>query len=413
MGIVDIGVVDLSLRHLKAALYVSQYNNATRAANHLNRSQTAITKAINDLEQKLGVSLFDRSSLGMIPTVYGEALTRRVRLAEAEFAAAGRAHRSFCPSRREGHNISIFSMEISYKRLAALIALYETKDTSAAAKQLNITRTAIYNTVKQLEDLLELPLFERQPNGMTSTRFCSILARHVKLAFAQIRYAIEDIANLNGITRGSVVIGTLPYTRTLLTPRAINNMLKDNRELDISTREGPYNLLEASLRSGDLDFIVGALREKVSTPELIMENLFEDRLAIIARKDHPLFKWRNIPLPELEHLTWVLPPRQTPSRALFEELLNKNGVKSPEHYVESSSLSTIRGLLLESDRVALLSEHQIYYEKKHGMLDVLPIDLEETYRPIGVTMRAHTQPSPAAQLFLSHLRNVAQQMALR
>jgi len=67
----------------------------------------------------------------------------------------------------------------------------------------------------------------------------------------------------------------------------------------------------------------------------------------------------------------------------------------------------VRGLLLDSDRVALLSEHQIYYDRKAGLLDVLPVDLEETYRPIGITLRAQTHPSPATTLFLDELRHVA------
>lgn len=79
----------------------------------------------------------------------------------------------------------------------------------------------------------------------------------------------------------------------------------------------------------------------------------------------------------------------------------------PEHAVQTSSLSMVRGLLLGSDRIALLSEHQIHYDKMFDVLDVLPVQLENTFRPIGVTMRAHTQPSPAAKLFLTHLREAA------
>ena len=83
----------------------------------------------------------------------------------------------------------------------------------------------------------------------------------------------------------------------------------------------------------------------------------------------------------------------------------------PQHAVQTSSLSMVRGLLLDSDRVALLSEHQIFYDKQYGVLDVLPVELEETYRPIGITMRSHTQPSPAAQLFLDELRSVAAEVS--
>jgi len=83
MGTEQFGIPEVSLRHLKSALFVAEHKNVTRAANRLNRSQTAITKAISELEAALDTRLFDRSSTGMMPLVYGEARARRVELAAA------------------------------------------------------------------------------------------------------------------------------------------------------------------------------------------------------------------------------------------------------------------------------------------------------------------------------------------
>jgi len=407
MGTEQFGIPEVSLRHLKSALFVAEHKNVTRAANRLNRSQTAITKAISELEAALDTRLFDRSSTGMMPTVYGEALARRVALAAAEFEAAGKAYHEFKPGARNYQSIPIFSLDISYKRLAAFIALYETRDIAGAAHRLGITKAAVYNSVRQLEELLELELFQREPNGVSPTGFSNVLVRHAKLAFAEIRHAMDDIANIDGIAHGGVTIGTLPYSRTFLAPQAINRLLAEHPQLDVSTQEGPYAVMEASLRSGDIDFIVGAIRPTEPDLDIVTEKLFEDRLSVIARKDHPLTNRKRMRLKDLQDLQWVLPGKQTPARQLFVETLKRHDMETPEHAVQTSSLSMVRGLLLDSDRVALLSEHQIYYDKMFDVLDVLPVDLEETYRPMGVTMRAHTQPSPAARLFLEQLRAVA------
>ena len=410
MGVEALKISTLSLRHLKAVLHVANFRNVSRAAEKLNRSQTAITKAIGDLEQQLGVRLFDRSTTGMLPTVYGAALANRVQLAMAELEEAGFVYQQYKKDDRNIHNNPIFSMDISYKRLAAFIALYETRDFSASAKLLEVTQAAVYNSVRQLEELLDLKLFNRDPGGVSATPYCDILARHVKLAFAQIRHAIDDLANLDGITTGSVTIGSLPYSRTILTPRAIIRLTKEHPDLDISTVEGPYKLLESSLRSGDIDIIIGATRKADTSSNLKTETLLNDRLSVIVRQGHPLAERKDLTLQDLENLNWILPAKQTPARSLFDEFLSVHNMDAPEHALETSSLSTIRGLLLESDRVALLSEHQIYYDKKFGLLTALPINLESTYRPIGITMRSHTTPSPAAQLFLDCLREVAKEM---
>ena len=400
----------VSLRHLKSALYVAECKNVTRAANKLNRSQTTITKAICELESTLGTRLFDRAATGMMPTVYGDALARRVRLVVDEFDKAGKSYQELKPGGRHYHSIPVFSLDISYKRLAAFVALYEKRNVTVAAQTLGVSKTAVYNSMRYLEDLLELPLFQSELNGVTPTELASVLVRHTKLAFSQIHHAIDDIANLDGVTQGRVVIGTLPYTRTYLTPVAINRLLEKYPQIDVVTREGPYDILESSLRTGDIDLIVGAIRNVEDRTDLVTEKLFEDRLSVIARKDHPLAGRPGIDFKDMQDAHWVLPAMGCSSRKLFDEALSRHEMLMPEHVVEASSLSMVRGLLMDSDRVALLSKHQIYYDMQFGILDVLPVALEDTYRSIGVTQRAHTQPSPAAELFLGYIRDVSREI---
>ncbi|MDA0794846.1 MAG: LysR family transcriptional regulator [Proteobacteria bacterium] len=398
--------IELSSRQLKAMLYVARYKNLTRAAHKLNRSQTAITKAVSKLEEQLGVKLFDRSSVGMTPNVYGEALAKHIANAEAEMYAAGEAYRQYYSGVCRTGNIPLFTLEISYKRLASFVAIYDTRGIAAAANKLQITRSAIYSSIRQIEELLEINLFERDPSGFTPTSYCHVLARHVKLAFAQFRHGVEDIAKVNGIMSGKVVIGTLPYTRTIITPRAINHLLKQYPQLEVSTREGPYAMQEALLRSGEIDLIIGATRKDAENSGVSTEVLLQDQLALIVREGHPLARKEDLQLSELQDCGWILPAANTPSRKLFDEILSKHKIQQPTHYIESSSLITIRGLLLESDYIALLSEHQIYYDKLYGLLTTLPLDLVDTFRPIGVTTNAQVEPSPAAKLFLESLREV-------
>lgn len=409
MSFHSLGIPEISLRHLKATLLVARYQNLTKAAAHLNRSQTAITKAIGELETDLAVKLFERTATGMIATAHGAILVKRIEQMASEFEAAGMAYSEYKKGIKHQHH-PIFSMEMSYKRLAPVIAIHDARDVGAAAGSLGVTKTAVYTSLRQLEELLDLPLFERSPNGFSSTAYCRVLVNHLKLAFSQLRHALDELASLNGVTTGHLAIGTLPYSRTMLTPRAINRLLEQYPGLKISTEEGPYNLLETALRSGELDLIIGAIRPVGPNDNLLTEKLFEDRLSVIVRKGHPLENKADLSFAELQRYSWVLPSVDTPSRLIFDKILQNQEMETPQSIIETSSLSNVRGLLLESDRLALLSEHQIYYEKKFGILVALNIELEDTYRPIGITLRAHTPPSTAASLFLEVLRRVVDEM---
>jgi DNA-binding transcriptional LysR family regulator len=67
----------LKLRDLDILMAVIETGSMGKAAGRLNISQPAISKAIVELEDALGVQLVDRSPRGVVPTPYGEALGRR------------------------------------------------------------------------------------------------------------------------------------------------------------------------------------------------------------------------------------------------------------------------------------------------------------------------------------------------
>ena len=79
----------LKTRQLLLLLALEDEGNINRAAQVLNITQPAASKLLKDLEDMLGVSLFDRMPRGMRPTWYGETMIRHARVA---LASLGQAH---------------------------------------------------------------------------------------------------------------------------------------------------------------------------------------------------------------------------------------------------------------------------------------------------------------------------------
>jgi DNA-binding transcriptional LysR family regulator len=67
----------LKLQHLKFVMAVAQWGSMAKAAKHLAISQPVVSKVIADLEDMLGVRLFERSRQGVDLTLYGRALLKR------------------------------------------------------------------------------------------------------------------------------------------------------------------------------------------------------------------------------------------------------------------------------------------------------------------------------------------------
>ncbi len=398
----------IGIRQARVFLAVADALSVTRAAKSLNRSQTSVTKSLHDLEHQLGVELFNRSSKGVSLTVFGECLLPRARESAEAFAMA----RELVPPaamQQSSSTARFFRMDVSDKWLDAFLATAEYQNIAAAAEHLKLTPAAISSSLRKLEDTLHTVLFERTPNAIIPSAFGKSLANYVKLARSHLRHACDELAGLRGVKTGRLCVGTLPFVRTIIVPRAINSMLEEHPYLDVSTIEGPYDDLVAGLRCGDIDIMVGALRGPSADKDLREEEILDDNLSAVVRRGHPLLDRQDLQWQDLLRYQWVLPRRDTPTRALFESAIIDHGLTVPPHVIETSSLVILRGLLLESDRVTILSRHQIRFEEQAGLLTALPFNLSDTGRPIGLTYRKNGSLSPAAALFAKEVRAAAQQ----
>jgi len=96
---------------------------------------------------------------------------------------------------------------------------------------------------------------------------------------------------------------------------------------------------------------------------------------------------------------------------MFERVLAGRGLAAPSHVIETSSLVMLRGLLLESDRITVVSRHQVRFEEQAGLLATLPFDVGRTDRPIGITRRRHGSLSPAAELLAEEIRKAGREFS--
>jgi LysR family transcriptional regulator of gallate degradation len=78
----------LNTRHLRAFLTVAQSGSVVRSSQAMRRAQSAVTRAIKELEKDLDVPLFERHPHGVLLTAFGRALLGRVERAFAEMDAA-------------------------------------------------------------------------------------------------------------------------------------------------------------------------------------------------------------------------------------------------------------------------------------------------------------------------------------
>ena len=393
----------ITIRRARIFRETVEHQSISGAARAISRSQTAVTKSLQDLEQVLGVSLLDRTTRGVTPTRFGQALKIRADLVAAAFEEA-RLLMSPAVLRQTPGLVRFFQMDVSQKWLEAFVAIDKHRNLQTAARSLGITKSAVSANLRKLEDALNLTLFERQPNAMVPSQIGEKLLPFIKLSRNHLRHAYDELAAMQGVERGRVDVGSLPVFRAQVLPNAIAELGKTHGYIDVATREGAYADLLSALRCGDIDFLAGAPREENLDSDLSMEVLKKDQLQLIARADHPLTARVNLSWDDLLRYRWILNRPGNPSRELFERELRLNQLSVPAHAVETSSIFVMRGLLCASDYIAVLSAPQVYFELELGLLSVLPFELTNAERPVGLVTRAKGSLSPAATLLIERIR---------
>ncbi|MBL1437461.1 MAG: LysR family transcriptional regulator [Rhodobacteraceae bacterium] len=392
-----------NIRHLRVFNEVAKCKSISIAANRIHLSQPAVTQAISNLEGKLGVALFMRKNAGFQTTETGEMFRQRVERALAYLKAGARQ----CRIREKGvktRGFSNFEELVTSAQIRALVAVAEARNFSIAATNIGLSQPSVHRAARNLESLSGVTLFEKISSGIMPTPAAEAFIKYVKLANAEIHQGVDEISLFNGQNTTVITVGSLPLPRSHVLPLAVNAMLQSAPGVQIQVIDGPYATLIQRLRSGEIDCIIGALRDPAPADDVVQEQLFSDPLAIVSGKDHPLVGATEIGVQDLLAYPWLAPPKSAPAGKYLFDFLRIEDLEETPVRVISSSLIFLRGLLAQGNYLTIISRHQIREEVLHGSLVPLPIELANSARPIGITVRQDWRPTEMQSRFMAFLR---------
>ncbi len=372
---------DLNLRHLRAFVQTVELGTLVAAAKAVNISQPALTQAIAGLECALGLDLFIRQNDGMHPTEAAHLLHPRVAAALS----------------------LIRSQRATHAQLRAFWALARGGSYVDASHATGLAPASLHRAVADLELALGETLVRRLGRKLELTTAGQAFARRIKLAHAELTAGLSELEALRGQDVGKIAVGAMPLSRARILPSAIVNFQKEYPEFEILIAEGAHTELIEPLRDGELDVLIGALRDPAPGRDLVQRPLFVDRPVVVARSGHPLTEKPGAPsLRTLAGYDWCLPQRGVPLRELWQDLFEAEAIQPPRVRIEVGSGIAIRQILMSTDSLALFSPDQIALELEAGWLKI--VARTRLTRTIGFTFRADWRPTPLQRRFMETLQ---------
>jgi DNA-binding transcriptional LysR family regulator len=312
--------------------------------------------------------------------------------------AAARAIRSFPRPQLKTH------------QLAFLVHLDEERRVARAAAA-GLTQPAASKLLRQIEETLEVKLFERHARGVAPTRYGEILVRHARLALSEIGLAREELAALKAGRTGKTAVGTIIEPGANLVPAAVAMLKQRDPGTLVRVEIDASRQLVQRLLQGHLDMVVARLLDAESADELVYEPLASDEPhAVIASARHPLAGHAHLRLEDLIGQPWIVPPPGSLVREKLAAMFLQHGLPQPVDVVETSSLPMITALLEQGRMVVALPEVAVASFCNAGILKVLMTDLAVGMGGFGLITRRNHELSPGARLMLDTLREVAEEL---
>lgn len=293
---------------------------------------------------------------------------------------------------------------LKLRHLTLALAIAKHGSMIRAAESLHVTQPVLSRGLQELEAILEIKLFDRNPRGMTPTVFGESFLDHAHAIDLHLRDARQYLNELADATVGTVTVGIHLAGSNLLLPRAIASMKTSRPRVTVVVREASPNLLRSSLVAGEIDLIVGRLTSDEPATGLRHIALHAEPIRLVVGRDHPALTTPAAGLEDLLDYPWILPGAQTELRRELDALFRSSGVPLPDNRTECTSLLTVRTLLVETNGVAVLP---FTIAEADDDLTALPIELKNITRRVGATLRESRHLSPSAATLLEHLQAAA------
>ncbi len=174
------------------------------------------------------------------------------------------------------------------RQLLLLVALAEEGNIHRAAQVLNMTQPAASKLLKDLEDVLEVPLFDRLPRGMRPTWYGETMIRHARVALASLNQAHDELTALKAGRFGQVSVGAITAPGLTLMPPAVAMVKREQPDLRVSLEIETSPVLIERLEQGKLDILVARLFAEHDKSQLRYEALTEEPVCALVRPGHPL-----------------------------------------------------------------------------------------------------------------------------
>jgi DNA-binding transcriptional LysR family regulator len=300
---------------------------------------------------------------------------------------------------------------LKLRDLYILMAVVDARGMGRAANHLNMSQPAVSQAIADLEHAIGARLVERSRQGVEPTPYGRALIKRGTAVFDELRQGVKEIEFLADPTAGELRIGTSEPVAAAIVSDVIERLTKKHPRVAFHILTGHTATLYRELSERRVELVITRSFEPVADDHMDTEILYDDTHVVVAGIKSRWLQRRKIGLADLVDEPWILPPLDSFYGSLIEDAFRSSGLDVPRTAVFTFSWLLRESLVGTGRFLTTVPGFMMRSPAKHPWLKALPVELPATRRPISIVTLKNRMLSPVAELFVTHVREVAKKLA--
>jgi DNA-binding transcriptional LysR family regulator len=271
---------------------------------------------------------------------------------------------------------------------------------SRAAEENFVSQSAASQAIQQLEHHLGVSLFDRTKRPFVVTPEGEAFYGACRTMLDDWEKAKVEIGAVKARVDGTVRVAAI-YSVGL---HDVSRHMQQFMSLYPAARVAleclhPHKVVEAVIRD---EADVGIMSYPPPDRALTVVPLRQEAMAFVSHPSHPLARRRVVPAAELNGEPFVAFDPGLTIRKAIDRALRQHNVRV-DIRMEFDNIETIKQAIMIKAGVSILPRHTVQMEAGVRTLAVVPLDIPDLVRPVGIIHRRQKPLTPTASRFVQHL----------
>jgi DNA-binding transcriptional LysR family regulator len=259
------------------------------------------------------------------------------------------------------------------RRLQVFHAVAKHLSFTKAAEALFMTQPAVTFQIRQLEEHLNMRLFDRAHGRISLTPAGAVALEYADRILALSSELDTRLKEMSGQVAGPLLIGASTTIAEFLLPQVLGEFKARHPAVVPRLFVANSEAVQARIAERTLD--LGFIEGESHLPSLVTDVCCDDELHVVCAPSHPLAKLASVTAKALMEHAYISREPGSGTREVIDSYLQKAGV-SPDALqvvMELGSPEALKGLVATGLGFAIMSRATVVKETKLGQLAQVPL----------------------------------------